>query len=119
MEGAGAEEGYTISHDRLPWNWIQLIGKCFMELGSVPSHMVALAESKSYTLVPPPHSCLLSWLNIPGSSIRASWTGVATHHFPCLSLSSAVRVGDGPVQTPKTGASLADDLALSGGVLER
>ena len=48
-------------------------------------------------------SCLLSWLNIAGSSFGASWAwrGPPPLPRPCLPLSSALGVGYGPASDPK------------------
>lgn len=59
--------------------------------------------------VPPSLRCLLSWLDIAGSSAGPRGPGVATHHFPspvCVSHQLS-DLGMIQSQTPKTGASLA------------
>lgn len=45
----------------------------FMELGSAPSHMAALAGSKPAGWSPLPSDGLLSWLDVAGSSVGAAW----------------------------------------------
>lgn len=109
---------HNFSEQRLPWNWcsIRLIVKClFYGTGVCP-----LPRPNPAVQYPLP-SCLLSWLNIAGSSIRASWSwrGHPPLPLPCLSLSSALELGMTQSQTPKTGASLAGRPGFSrvGGML--
>lgn len=73
------------------WNWV-----CPLPRGR-PS------GSKPAAQRPFPSSCLLFWLNTAGSSTWAPcpWHGYPPLPQPCLSPSSALRVGYDPVADPK------------------
>lgn len=107
MEGDGVEEGtqflitknpLELVRDSVCWK-VFLLWNCSLPL---PTWQPLWGPSPTGRC-PLPSGCLLSWLNIAGSSVEASWTwrGHPPLPRPCLSLSSALGVGYVPVSDPK------------------